>query len=112
MSISLSEIYIIKGIILEVSVDALQYFSYNTIIVLILHSTLQYLHRADLSGELSYACFQYCFGVIWTKWKTLLASAGEKFQLFGLEALKALSEKAPSISGNTQVENNTHIKKE
>lgn len=64
MNISLSEIYIIKGIILEVSVDALQYFSYNNkIIVLILHHTLQYLHRAGLSGELSCAYFQYYFDV-------------------------------------------------
>lgn len=68
MIISLSETYIIKGTILEVSVDALQYFSYNNkIMVLILHHTLQYLHRAVLSGELSYAYFQYCFDVIHTK---------------------------------------------
>lgn len=66
MIISLSETYIIKGTILDVSVDALRYFSYNNK-VLVLHHTLQYLHRAVLSGELSYAYFQYCFDVIHTK---------------------------------------------
>lgn len=41
MNTSLSEMYIIKSIILEVSVDALQYSSYNNQIRdLILHHTL------------------------------------------------------------------------
>lgn len=40
-NISLSEMYTIKGIILDVSIDALHYFSYNNqMTVLFLHCTL------------------------------------------------------------------------
>jgi len=51
MNTLLSEMYIIKGIILEVPINALQCASYNNWkTVLILHRTLSYLHKASLLG--------------------------------------------------------------
>lgn len=60
--------YTIKGIILDVSIDALHYFSYNNqMTLLFLHCTLQYLYWASLSGELSYARLLYSFNATQTK---------------------------------------------
>jgi len=82
-NISLSGMYIIKGRFLDECIDTLKYFSYNNqTTMLFLHGTLLYLHRASLSGELSYTCLQYCFVGIYTKEKIMLTSNEKQLPFF------------------------------